>query len=114
MINGIIKTAALTPDIRVGDVKGNLKNEIFVRINTDGKVRYTVPQVITEIKDTDVYFRVSDIYKNVKICVYRNDEAVMTVRKIKVAPGEMEKIKIKKEFLDNTSELTVKIEECDL
>ena len=28
MINGIIKTAALTPDIRVGDVKGNLKNAL--------------------------------------------------------------------------------------
>ena len=28
MINGIIKTAALTPEIRVGDVKGNLKNAV--------------------------------------------------------------------------------------
>ncbi|MBQ7976596.1 MAG: FAD-dependent oxidoreductase, partial [Clostridia bacterium] len=37
-----------------------IKNDVSVKISTDGKIRYTVPQCITKSEDVSVYFRVSD------------------------------------------------------
>ncbi|MBQ1934602.1 MAG: FAD-dependent oxidoreductase, partial [Clostridia bacterium] len=91
-------------------INGTLKNEISLPIETDGKVRYTVPQFITAKKDVDVYFRVSDVYKNVKINVMCGDTLLLSKKKQKVAPGEMEKITIKKELLENADKLTFSLE----
>ena len=91
-------------------INGTLKNEISLPIETDGKVRYTVPQFITAKKDVDVYFRVSDVYKNVKINVTCGDTLLLSKKKQKVAPGEMEKITIKKELLENADKLTFSLE----
>ena len=91
-------------------INGTLKNEVSLPIETDGKVRYTVPQFITAKKDVDVYFRVSDVYKNVKINVTCGDTLLLSKKKQKVAPGEMEKITIKKELLENADKLTFSLE----
>ena len=91
-------------------INGTLKNEISLPIETDGKIRYTVPQFITAKKDVDVYFRVSDVYKNVKINVTCGDTLLLSKKKQKVAPGEMEKITIKKELLENADKLTFSLE----
>lgn len=92
-------------------INNNLNREINVSIKTDGKVRYTVPQFITRIEDVDVYFRVSDEFRNVKICVYDGDNLVLKKNKAKVAPGEMEKIRIPSKVLGNAKELSFKLEE---
>ncbi len=83
---------------------------IHIPIRTDGKIRYTVPQVITKQKDVTVYFRVSDVYKNVKINVTCGDELVLTKRRPKVAPGEMESIVLKADKLTDVSELFFSLE----
>lgn len=92
-------------------IKGITEKEIDIPIYTDGKIRYTVPQHITKEKDVTVYFRVSDVYRNVKINVYSKDEVLISKKKVKVAPGEMESIKISQEMLKNCTELTLKLEE---
>ena len=91
-------------------INGTLKNEITLPIETDGRIRYTVPQFITAKKDVDVYFRVSDVYKNVKINVACGDTLLLSKKKQKVAPGEMEKITVKKELLENADKLTFSLE----
>ena len=83
---------------------------IHIPIRTDGKIRYTVPQIITKQKDVTVYFRVSDVYKNVKINVTCGDKLVLTKRRPKVAPGEMESIVLKAEKLTDVSELHFSLE----
>lgn len=92
-------------------IKGAKDADISVNIKTDGKIRYTVPQKITKDKDITVYFRVSDVYKNVKICVYKNDQAVLSKKKLKVAPGEMESIRLTKDMFDGAEELSFVLEE---
>ena len=91
-------------------INGNLKKETCLEIETDGKIRYTVPQKITRKKDIDVYFRVSDVMKNVKINVHDGETLLLSRKKQKVAPGEMEKLTLKKELLDSAQSLKFSLE----
>ncbi len=91
-------------------INGNLKKETCLEIETDGKIRYTVPQKITRKKDIDVYFRVSDVIKNVKIHVHDGETLLLSRKKQKVAPGEMEKLTLKKELLDSAQSLKFSLE----
>lgn len=92
-------------------IKGIAENKVNIPIKTDGKVRYSVPQVITEEKDITVYFRVSDVFYNVKINVKNEKgEIVFTKRRPKVAPGEMESITLKKEQINGSKELFMELE----
>ena len=81
-----------------------------ITIKTDGKIRYTVPTVITSIKDVKVFFRVSDVYKNVNILVKNKDNIIIKKKKAKVAPGEMETVILKKEQLKDINELSFELE----
>ena len=79
-------------------------------MKTDGKVRYTVPQVITEKKDVTLYFRVGNVFKNVRVNVTAGDKVILSKKRPKVAPGEMESVTIKAELLDAVTELAVSLE----
>lgn len=92
-------------------INGISEEKISVEIKTDGKIRYTVPQIITKIKDVTVYFRVSDVFKNVKICVYDGERMIFSKKKPKVAPGEMESVKLTGDVLRSCSALIFKLEE---
>ncbi|MBQ4544568.1 MAG: FAD-dependent oxidoreductase [Oscillospiraceae bacterium] len=87
------------------------KERVSVDIKTDGKIRYTVPQRITEKKDVTVYFRVSNVFSNVKICVSDGKNIILSKKKTKVSPGEMEKITLKSSMLENCTELHFCLEE---
>ena len=91
-------------------IKNGIGNTESIELETDGKIRYTVPQCITAKKDVTVYFRVSDVFKNVKINVFSGDTLLMSKRKQKVAPGEMGNIVIKREMLDNVKKLRFELE----
>lgn len=92
-------------------IQNNKKKDISVKLETDGKIRYTVPQKITENKDVKVYFRVSDVFKNVAINIYNGSDLILTKKKVKVAPGEMESIVLKKDMLINADKLKFTLEE---
>lgn len=91
-------------------IKGQEEEKTNITITTDGKVRYTVPSIITILKDVKVYFRVSDVFKNVNILVKNNENIIIKKKKAKVAPGEMEAIVIKKEQLANIDNLRFELE----
>ncbi|MBE7026241.1 MAG: FAD-dependent oxidoreductase [Ruminococcaceae bacterium] len=91
-------------------INGNLEQNACIDIKTDGKIRYTVPQKITAKKDVTVYFRVSDVYKNTTINVLADGGKIISKKKIKLAPGEMESISIKKELLENVKALELGLE----
>ena len=70
-----------------------------VLLETDGRVRYTVPQRVQSAEDVTVYFRVADVYRDVKIVVRDGDDIIISKKKQKVAPGEMETVKLTAEML---------------
>ncbi len=85
---------------------------VAVSLETDGKVRYTVPQRIVSAEDVTVYFRVADVYRDVKITVRDGDEVIVSKKKQKVAPGEMETVKLTSAMLAavKSGKLTFSIE----
>lgn len=90
--------------------KRNAEN-LNIPIKTDGRIRYTVPQRITQKKDVSVYFRVCDVFKKVKVVVKNGNEVVYSKKHQKLAPGEMECVKINAEMFDGATELVFGLEE---
>jgi len=80
-------------------ILGKKERNANLTLSTDGKVRYTVPQRITEIKDTTVYFRVADVYRDAKIVVRDGERVILEKKKQKLAPGEMETVALKADLL---------------
>jgi hypothetical protein len=92
-------------------IKGISKKTVNIPISTDGKIRYTVPQLITEEKDVTLYFRTGGLYRNVKINVYADGNLALSKKKQRIAPSEMETLKISKKMLEGVSELRLELEE---
>ncbi len=92
-------------------VMSDMSRECDIKVKTDGKVRYSVPQLITKYEDTTLYFRVGNVYRDSKIEVYADGVNIMSKSKKKLAPGEMESIRIKKEMLCGVSLIELKISE---
>ena len=91
-------------------IRSGASKPLHIPITTDGKVRYTVPQVITEETDVKIYFRVSNVYKNVKLQLACGDTVLLSKKRPKVAPGEMESITVKREQLKDVSQLRLSLE----
>lgn len=89
---------------------GEGAEHISVELSTDGKIRYTVPQKITQKKDVTVYFRVGDVYRNVTVKVTDGERIVYQKKKSRVAPGEMESVMLKKDLLDGADALKFSLE----
>jgi hypothetical protein len=62
-----------------------------------------VPQIINNSSDTEVYFRVSDVFRDVKVVVKAGDKVLISKKKQKLAPAEMEKVLLTKEMLEEAS-----------
>ena len=96
-------------------IKGNLTSSTDKRLRADGKIRYTVPQRITAAEDTTVYFRVSDIYRNARIVVRSGGETLISRKKQKLAPGEMESVKLTAEMIERCgSEIEFSLEASEV
>lgn len=111
LVDYVSDEAEIAGKAAVDYINGIKEDALQIVVKTDGKIRYTVPQVITKKKDVAVYFRVSNIYKNVVIKVSDGDNVLLTKKKIKVAPGEMESINLRKEIFENAKELYFSLEE---
>lgn len=93
-------------------IKGESKSgTVNIPITTDGKIRYTVPQIITEKKDVKVYFRVAEIYNNAEVKVMSGGKELFSKKLIKAAPGEMESITLKENLFDGADNLKFVLEE---
>ncbi len=93
-------------------IAGENAAAVNVTLHTDGKVRYTVPQRITKQKDVTVFFRVADVYRNVTVKVTNEKGNVIYSRKkIKVAPGEMERVTLKSDSFAGAHDLCFALEE---
>jgi hypothetical protein len=86
------------------------KEDFSISVKTDGKIRYTVPRNINKSGEVTVYFRVADVYKNVRVQAYSGDKLVYDKKKLKVAPGEMESVKINVDLCDKEKDLQFRLE----
>ena len=87
------------------------KSDVNITVKADGKVRYTVPQRITAEKDVSVYFRVADVFRDKKVTVKSGDTVIYSKKHQKLAPGEMECVKITADKLAGVTELTFGLED---
>ncbi len=99
LVDYVSEEAVIAGQSAVRYINGERKKELDISLKTDGKVRYTVPQKITEATDTTVYFRVSDVFRDKKICVKVGDRVLISKKKQKLAPGEMETVKLTRDML---------------
>ena len=81
-------------------VMGSAPKGRSISLTTDGKVRYTVPQRITAEENVTVYFRVADVYRDIRIVVRDGENIIVNKKKQKVAPGEMETVTLTKEMIE--------------
>ena len=103
LVDYVSEESAIAGKAAARFILGESKKNTAIKITADGKVRYTVPQKITELTSTSVYFRVADVYRDAKIVVRDGDRVIISKKKQKLAPAEMEKVELTKEML---SEIT--------
>ena len=84
-------------------MNGKPSKDISIALNTDGKVRYTVPQRITSDENVTVYFRVADVYRDVRIVVKDGENVLVNKKKQKVAPGEMETVTLTSDMIKSVA-----------
>ena len=75
-------------------------------------VRYVLPQTIhTKNEDVSLFMRVTQPYGKVKFTVSDGENVLAVAKRLKAAPGEMEKITVKAEKLQNVNgPITVSLE----
>lgn len=90
------------------------KNPSNVVLRPGNRVRYTVPQHIESTESENpisIMFRPTDVYRNVQIVAYSNNERIKAMKKKIVRPGEMQVLELNPEQLGKVKDnLTVSIE----
>ena len=95
----------------------SLKAGKDIELVPENGVRYTVPKTINLERMEEsviIRFRVGDVKKNVNISAYVGQERIFTKKRLVVAPGEMEEMKIDKSILEKFDEIeyiVIKLEE---
>lgn len=77
-------------------------------------VRYTVPAEIRRSStegEVTIRMRVDNVYQNKHLCLYKDGERLVRRKRIIMAPGEMETIKIELAKLSGAEKITVKLED---
>lgn len=117
LVDYVTEESQIAGEGAVKFIKGEKKSGDYINTQGTNGVRYIVPQRINKETDKDVklYFRVGQVFKNVKLVVKCGDEVIMSKNKKKMAPGEMENVLIKLDTVKSLpadSTLTVTIEEA--
>ncbi len=84
-------------------IKGEKADDGVLHTKGENGVRYIVPQNINRATDKDVklYFRVGRVLENVTLNVVCNGEVLLTKKKRKMTPGEMEYVTLKADVIKN-------------
>lgn len=111
LVDFVSEEAEIAGQSAAAYLRKELTGDRDILLVTDGKIRYTVPQRVTEGKDVTIYFRVADRYRNGKVLVRKGEEVVYSLKKPRMAPGEMESIRLKETFLEGAAQLRLELEE---
>ena len=79
-----------------------------------GGVRYTVPVAIRKDAaegEVTIRLRVDNVYRNKYLCLYKDGERLVHRKRMIMAPGEMETIKIELSKLTGAEKITLRLED---
>ena len=93
-------------------VQGQLSGEVGITTKPGNGVRYVLPQQIhAGEEDVSLFLRVTQPFGRVKFTVSDGENVLATAKRLKAAPGEMEKLTVKAEMLKNVKgPITVSLE----
>ena len=114
LVDYVSEESVIAGEAAVRYIRGEKQHGMALELVTDGKIRYTVPQRITSADKTKVYFRVANVYRDVKIVVRAGERVLLEKKKQKVAPGEMETVILTSDMLsslDADATLTFSLED---
>lgn len=93
-------------------VRSNPSTDCHLSIQAGSGVRYVLPQTIhTRREDVSLFFRVSQPSGPVRIIVSSGSSILLSAKRLRTAPGEMEKLILKADQLQNAiAPVTVRLE----
>ena len=93
-------------------IRKSLNSSLSIPTAAGNGIRYILPQKIhTTQENIDLFLRVTQPFGKVKFIVSDGDKIIATAKRLKAAPGEMEKITLRAENLQNiTGPITVSLE----
>lgn len=94
-------------------IKGEAQQGEYREIKNGNGITYTVPQkfrVENVEKALEIFMRVNNIYKNVKLEVKDEEKVLISLKKQHLAPGEMEKVIIPEKILAGMTGKTLTVE----
>jgi sarcosine oxidase subunit alpha len=101
-VDFVSQEAALAGKFAVKYVSGLSKDGSSVAVEPQNGVRYTVPSRIhpeNAEDNTVIRFRTDNVYRDVFLSVYLDEERVMHLKKRILTPGEMEQVTIPKKWM---------------
>ena len=109
---GMIDEAERAGKGAVSYIAGLAEEKTAIATKPGYGVRYVLPQTIhTTEEDVTVFLRVAQPFGKVKFTVAADDKVLAVAKRLRAAPGEMEKITVKKEMLQGiTGPVTVSLE----
>ena len=112
LVDFVSEESALAGKSAAKYIKSETVSSDSIEVVPSGAVRYTVPQRIeNKSEDVNVFFRVNNEYKNVRVVVSCGERVLLSRKKIKVAPGEMESVKLKAaDLAECKDKITVSVE----
>ncbi|MBE6537180.1 MAG: FAD-binding protein [Ruminococcaceae bacterium] len=105
LVDYVSEESAIAGKAAVKFIRGERNKTVSISLEATGGVRYTVPQRITEVKNTRVYFRVADVYRDKKVTVRVGDTVLYEKKKQKLAPGEMETVELTEKMITDAAAL---------
>ncbi len=106
LVDFVTKESQIAGEGAAKYILGGKAEKKYVKTKGINGVRYIVPQKIDLANEGDVelYFRVGDVHKNAKIIVTYNGQEIISRKRPRLAPGEMENVIIKNDMLKNFDE----------
>ena len=94
-------------------IRAGEKSAVAISTKPGYGVRYVLPQTVSATdKDVSLFLRVTQPFGKVKFTVRSGEKVLAVAKKLKAAPGEMEKITVKAALLQDVKEpITVSLEE---
>ena len=109
LVDYVSEEAVIAGKAAVKFIRGGADKTLSVSLSAKNGVRYTVPQRITKAEDTTVYFRVSNVFYDKKLIVRIGDTVVLSKKKQKLAPGEMETVTLTKDLIEKADNGIIEI-----
>jgi prophage DNA circulation protein len=113
LVDFVSEEAVLAGNAAAAYIQGNAPaKDTSITVKAAGKVRYTVPQRIDSAsQEVALFFRVGSVADNAVLTVKCGDKVLLTKKKRRMTPGEMESVRLSAKLLaEAEGELTVSVD----